>query len=411
MKVHMFTLAALAATSLSAQGVAQQQGEESLERALADLNEGLITAQSASVDIVGDARLRNLYVSGGDSKTIDGRYRVGFSFNVNEQVGGFMQILGFESWGSQIVDGVVAEDPTRIDTRIDQAYFYANDLFGDGGTFTLGRKYYTLGSGRILGSDDWDQAPAIYTGLWYNHEAGGANIELFFMNSQHDDEAAASIGGTPPAYDDMFGVTFDWVFETESSAGDIEFSPYLLSNRDNGISLEDGFYLGTTVAGELMGFGWDFEFATQDEGGDAFALSTTIGIDALESIPGVNDGGLTIQITGSDDDFSPVANAAGAGGIRHAVAGIRDFLGNGIWTSDTDTVSAHLDFAPGETWNGKLSYWGIDTGMIDYTEFDLQVGTTLVGAVDLWLGYAHTSSDDAGGPDDDIIWAVVGTAF
>ena len=410
MKVHMI-MAALAAASLSAQGVAQQ-GEDSLERALADLNSGLTASATSNVDISGDARIRNYYMSGGDSKEIDGRYRLRFSFTVNEQVGGVLGITGFESWGSQVVDKVVAPDSSRIDTRIDLAYFYGNDVFGDGGTITVGRKYYTLGSGRILGSDDWDQAPQIQTGFWYNHEAGGANIELFQLNSQHDSDAAAAIGGAVPAFDDLFGLTFDWVFETDSSMGDVHFAPYILSGRDGGLSLEDGWYLGTQIAGELAGFGWDAEWATQDEGGDAFALSTTIGLDALESIPGVEDGGLMIQFTGADDDFSPVMYPWGAAGaVRHAVAGLRDFLPNGIWTSDTDTMTAQLGFAPGENWNGKISYWAIDNAGADTTEWDLQVGTTLAGAVDLWIGYAHTSSDDAGGVDDDIIWTTIGTAF
>ena len=99
MKVHMI-MAALAAASLSAQGVAQQ-GEDSLERALADLNSGLTASATSNVDISGDARIRNYYMSGGDSKEIDGRYRLRFSFTVNEQVGGVLGITGFESWGSQ----------------------------------------------------------------------------------------------------------------------------------------------------------------------------------------------------------------------------------------------------------------------------------------------------------------------
>lgn len=411
MKVHMITLAAMAAASLSAQGVAQQ-GDDSLERALSDLNSGLTQSATSSVDISGDARIRNLYTSGGDSKEIDGRYRIRFGFTINEQVGGVLGFTGVERWGNQVVDKAVMPDSSNLDTRIDLAYFYANDLFGDGGKITLGRKYYTLGSGRILGSDDWDQLPQIQTGIWYNHEAGGANIEVFVLNSQHDDEAAAQIGGTPAAQDDLFGVTFDWVWENEGSLGDVHFSPYILSARDNGISLEDGWYLGTTIAGELAGFGFDAEWATQDEGGDAFALSTTIGLDALQSLPGVEDGGLMLQVTGADDDFSPVMYSYGtAGAIRHGVAGIRDVLSNGIWTSDTDTVSAQLGFSPAENWNGKISYWGIDSAGSDTTEWDIQIGTTMIGAVDIWLGYAHTTNDDAGMIDDDIIWTTIGTAF
>lgn len=421
MKVHMI-MAALAAASLSAQGVAQQ-GEDSLERALADLNSGLTASAASNVDISGEARIRNLYTSGGNSKMIDGRYMLRFGFEVNEQVGGVLGITGFETWGSQVVDKVVVPNDSNIDTRIDLAYFYGNDVFGDGGKITIGRKYYTLGSGRILGSDDWDQAPQIQTGFWYNHEAGGANVEIFLLNSQHDEDAAASIGNSVPSYDDLFGITFDWVFETDSSLGNVHFSPYILSGRDGGLSLEDGWYLGTQIAGELVGFGWDAEWVTQDEddsammgGGQAFALSTTIGLDALESIPGVEDGGLMLQVTGADDDFSPIMYPWGApGAIRHGVASLRDFLPNGVWSTDTDTLTAQLGFAPGENWNGKIAYWAIENMGADTSAWDLQIGTTIAGAVDLWFGYSHTSSDDLGmggaAADDDIIWTTIGTAF
>ncbi len=414
MKVHMITLAAIAAASLSAQGVAQQ-GEQTLERALADLNNGLTApAGSSSYDISGDARLRNLYTSGGVAKDIDARARLNFSFNVNENAGAVVGMLGFEHWGSQVVDsatdsnsGIGALGGSGIDTRIDQAYYWAHDLFGDGGTATLGRKYFTIGSGRILGSDDWDQAPSLQTGLWYNHEAGGANFQAFFMNSQDD---AGLSGGAYPG-DDYFGFTFDWTFEGGDTVGDVSIKPYLISARDNGITLEDGFYLGAEFAGEIAGFGWGAEWAMLDEndagvgGGNAYVLNTTIGLDALESIPGVEDGSLLLQITGADDDFMPLAP------VYHGVAGIQDALGRGgVWSTDTDTLSAHLGFSPGESWNGRISYYDIEVGAADMTEWDIQMGTTLVDAVDLWFGYGHSNSDD-GLPDDDSIWAVVALPF
>ena len=416
MKVQMITLAALAAASLSAQGVAQQ-GEQSLERALADLNDGLTApAGSSSYDISGDARLRNLYISGGTSKDVDTRARLNFEFNVNENAGAVVSFLGFEHWGTQVADtgtgsktglnNVTGLAPGH-DTRIDQAYYWAHDMFGDGGTATLGRKYFTVGSGRILGSDDWDQSPNKQTGLWYSHEAGGLNFQAFFLNSQDD---AGAGGGLYPS-EDYFGFTFDYVFEGGETMGDIHISPYLLSTRDNGITLEDGFYLGAEFSGSLAGFGWGAEWAKLDEndagvgGGSAYVLNTTIGLDALESIPGVEDGSLLLQITGADDDFMPLAP------VYHGVAGLRDALGRGgIWTPDTDTLSAHLGFAPGENWNGMISYYGVEVGAADFTEWDIQFGTTLVDAVDLWFGYAHTASDD-GLTDDDALWAVVALPF
>jgi len=390
MKVQMITLAAIAAASLSAQGVAQQ-GEQTLERALADLNNGL-TAQAGTSDVSGDARLRNLYTSA-DSKDIDARTRLNFSFNVNENAGAVVSFLGYEAWGSQASGD--------FESRMNEAYYWANDLFGDGGTTTLGRKHFTLGSGRILGSDDWDQAPSLQTGLWYSHEMGGANFEAFFLNSQ--DDAGAGGGAVPSS--DSFGFSFDW------SVGDISLRPYVLSSQDNGFALADGWYLGAELSGSLAGFGWSAEWAQMDEigagvgGGSALVANTTIAFDALTALPGVDDGSLMLQISSADDDFSPVAP------VYHGTAGLRDALGrNGIWTSGTDTMSAHLGFSPGEAWNGKISWYSVDTAADSMTEWDVQVGTTLAGAVDLWLGYSDCESD-AGLADDSSLWAVIGMNF
>ena len=86
MKVQMI-MATLAAASLSAQGIAQQG--ESLERALADLNSGLSASSDNHMDIWGDARIRNDYGFGeADNKSLDARYRLRFSFQMNEQVSG-----------------------------------------------------------------------------------------------------------------------------------------------------------------------------------------------------------------------------------------------------------------------------------------------------------------------------------
>jgi len=381
MKVQMITLAAIAVASLSAQGAAQQ-GEQTLERALADLNNGL-TAQAGTSDVSGDARLRNLYTSG-STKNIDARTRLNFSFNVNESAGAVVSFLGYETWGSQASGD--------FESRMNEAYYWADSLFGDGGTTTVGRKHFTLGSGRILGSDDWDQAPSLQTGLWYNHDLDGANLQAFFMNSQDDANA-----------EDHFGISFDW------SIGDISLKPYVLSTQSNGLSLGDGWYLGAELAGSLAGFGWNAEWAQMDEtagvgGGSAYVAGTTIGFDALTAIPGVDDGSLELQFSSADDDFAPVDP------VRHGVAGIRDALGDGVWTSGTDTMSAHVNFSPGESWNGKISWWDIETAGDSMNEWDIQVGTTLADAVDLWIGYSDCESDN-GLADDSAVWAVIGMSF
>ena len=77
MKVRLMNLAALAAITLTTQGVAQQN--DSLERALADLNSGLATPDSNhGVAIGGDFRSRNRWFdddSNTNNRDLDTRAR------------------------------------------------------------------------------------------------------------------------------------------------------------------------------------------------------------------------------------------------------------------------------------------------------------------------------------------------
>ncbi|MCH2100893.1 MAG: alginate export family protein [Planctomycetes bacterium] len=408
MKTQMI-LAALAAASLSAQGVAQQG--DSLERALTDLNSGLTaSADDHNMDIWGDARIRNAYAFGdGDNKDLDARYRLRFSFQLNENVSGTLGLTGFENWGSQVGDKLSGND-AAIDTRIDVANFAANNVFGDGGTITVGRDYYTLGSGRILGSDDWDNAPVVQTGIWYDHEANGMNLQVFALMSQDEDDFTGAGAQT----EDQWGLTFDYAMDTP--IGNVTLAPYILSDRRSGIGFEDGYYLGTAFGASMAGFDFDGELAKQDGAGNAYAIGTTIGLDALAQIPGVQDGALSINITSADDDFNPVSYADGRGAVQHGVGTLQDFLPNGIWSAATDATHAALAFSPGEGWNGSLGYWTITNGDADTNAWELSMGTTLAGAVDLWLGYTNASSDDAdagvgAASDDSTLWMTLGVAF
>jgi hypothetical protein len=78
MKARLFTLAAVAATTLLSQGVAQS---DSLERSLADLNSGLVApAGNAGVTWGGDFRLRNNWDDNGtdtNNRDFDTRMRHG----------------------------------------------------------------------------------------------------------------------------------------------------------------------------------------------------------------------------------------------------------------------------------------------------------------------------------------------
>ena len=175
MKVRLFTLAAVAATTLSAQGVAQS---DSLERALADLNSGLVApANNDHVTWGGDFRLRNNWDDNGtatNNRDMDTRMRLTAAFAITEDSSAFAGFNGSEAWGD--ASGGFSEpgiDRENTETRVDRAYVTVNNLMGDGGTIKAGRDYYTFGSGRIIGSDEWDNNPSNASGVWYMHDMGG----------------------------------------------------------------------------------------------------------------------------------------------------------------------------------------------------------------------------------------------
>ncbi|HIA38808.1 MAG TPA: hypothetical protein EYN86_04805, partial [Planctomycetes bacterium] len=194
MKVRLFTLAAVAATTLLSQGVAQS---DSLERALADLNSGLVApAGNAGVTWGGDFRLRNAWTDNGattNNRNMDTRVRLTASFNVTEDSSAFVGFNGSEAYNDLAGANTYGADSTMA-TAVDRAYVTVNNLMGDGGTMTTGRNYYTVGAGRILSSSDWNNQPATYSGVWYSHDMGGMNMNFAMLNTGAGDTGQSADG-------------------------------------------------------------------------------------------------------------------------------------------------------------------------------------------------------------------------
>jgi len=370
MKVQTLVIAASAALILSAQGVAQS--DTGLERALTELNAGLTApAGSASMAISGDARIRNNMTVGKDKKALDARARLNFDFNVNEGVSVSLGATANSDW-----DGDGTSDNVTGDNNINRYTVSAANLLGDGGTFTAGTQYFTLGSGRILGSDDWDPNPTTSTGIWYDN----AGFSLFFLEDMTTLDA------------DTYGLTFDYSFALPG-AGDISMRPYLLGDvggDDGSFKLSTGCY-GSELSGSFGGFNWNGEYANQD-GATAWTASTSIEISALASVPGITGASLDLSTSTADDAFDA------DGGLHWGQIG--DVTDGALFNS-TNTSSAGMSFSPMEGWNGRLSR--VDNDGVDSWNFT--AATTLAGAVDMWVGYAN------GDAADDSFWMSMSLNF
>ena len=416
MKVRLFTLAAVAAITLTSQGVAQQN--DSLERALADLNSGLTAPTgNSAVAIGGDFRTRNRWfdsdtANATNNRDVDTRARMTFTFNVTESSTAFVGFNGRETWG----DAGSGTTPGRFDDPADtfqltRSWVSVDSLFGEGGTAKIGRDYYTAGSGRILGSEDWDNRPSTNAGVWYNHPAGGLNIHFAAMTGRENGfNSVGSPGVLTDEGDDFIYVAgFNWVFDYVEQLGPMHLAPYWIRNEDTGAEFES--WLGILLSGEFMGFGYEAEYATFEQGdlldGDAWYIATTIDLEALESIPGVESGGLDVSISSSDEEFRTTGTTR-----YHNAAGFSDLLGaDGLWTPDTDTWQIGLSFSPSESWTGRVAVANVETGAIEWDEIDISLGTTFGGNVEGWFGYAMVDAKTGAFGDEDTFWAVLDLNF
>jgi len=415
MKVLNYTFAALAAVALASQGVAQQT-EESLERALANLNSGLTAPTgNGNVTISGDFRARNRWYDDGsdtNNRDIDTRTRLNFFFNINENARAFVGFSGREAFGGSFVGrhdmGDIGESSGE---GMDRAWVAVDNLIGDGGTVTIGRRYWDSASTNVLGSEMWDNFVTTFSGIWYEHDAGGFNLETAMING---------VENGPSATDDMlYYISGTWVCDLIEACGPISVTPWFL--RDETASAGSGgtheSWLGAVVGGGMMGVGYDAEWLRYEFGdvqGDAWYIGAGIELEQLESIPGIAGGGINVALSQTDDEFFvPGINSVGTpyGLHYHDSIGFADVLGtSGIWSTDTDTWRVGVDISPAEGWMGGLAIMNIDMAGTEYDEIDISLGTELNGGVDAWFGYALI--DPSGSSDDmSVFWAVLDLAF
>lgn len=415
MKVRYYSFAALAAIALGSQGVAQQEG--SLERALADLNSGLTAPSGAgAVNIGGDFRARNRWYDDGtdtNNRDLDTRARLNFLFNVNESAKAFVGFSGREAFGGSVSGrhdlGDFSGFPEATGEGLDRAWVEVNNLVGDGGTVKIGRSYWQPGSGRIIGSEMWDNWVTTFSGIWYNHPAGGFNLQGAMING---------VENGPSTSDDMlYYLAGTWNCDMIEACGPIAVMPWFL--RDETASAAFGAnetWWGGILTGGVAGIGYEAEYTRYEfdgTNGSAWYVGLGIELEQLESVPGIENGGVSVAVSDTDDDFflpGIVSGGTPYGVQYHDSIGFADVLGPaGIWTTDTDTWRVGVNISPAEGWNGGVALMNIESGSAEYDEIDISLGTELNGGVDAWFGYAMI--DPNAGEDMAVFWAVLDLAF
>ena len=434
MKVRLFTLAAAAAIALPTEGVAQQSGD-SLERALADLNAGLVSpAQDTGGSnwapiFSGSFRARNLWFDDGNETNnldIDAGVKLHMLWNVTEssrlKVGmAASEAFGdgtssFNTWpplgsGTQ-TPGTFDDGNGGFDINIVKAE--VDSLLGLGGVAGIGRDNYTLGSGRLWGADPWRDYELTNSGIWYDNQILD-NVGLHISMINGTENGWTGVGAVQDVSDDyIFTYAVPLTFNFGESGGDIEFLPYFIRANVPGTTHRD--WMGLQVIGELLGFSYDVEFADSnfgDFGGSAFAIDLSYTLNALTSIPFIESGEINFLISDADAEFG-VLNPT-----FHDTAGFSDLLGEGgLWTPGASVWGLGIGIQPAEGWDGRLDFYSVDATDVsfgsrlsgdEWTEIDLSVGVDLNGGVESWFGVAFVSPDMY--DSHMVFWAVLELAF
>ena len=269
---------------------------------------------------------------------------------------------------------------------IQQAYLSMADLgemagFLGGWSMNIGRMNNpNLGSGRIVNSADWTQAPGggpnNHEGFMLSTELGGVDFDLYRWGGNDNSDDSAMIFNF--GLGDMAGFAkIGFYYATTSDAGDSADPSWMAFNVDN-------------IGGDaLMGIDIDVEYATYDAdagGEDGTLTSVSVGytLDQFE---------LSFSNSVTDLDWAGINNDP------HGTHGIADLFGGA--DIDNTTIGVYTEGLM-EGVKVTLNYItlardssGADMG----TELDLILG---FGCGD--LGYASYSADGEGVDTDYVYW-------
>ncbi|MCA8977726.1 MAG: hypothetical protein KDC98_23580 [Planctomycetes bacterium] len=298
--------------------------------------------QSDRLKVTGDIRFRGRasdkpdnepYANANDQQTT--RARLQFDFQATEKVRAFLEVNYSEVWGgggSYSDSRAGAANNPNFD-GISQAYVEADDMFGLGDKWVVGRSEYVLGNGLVLGSCDFLQRPATFTGAWLSRNFFGHDVEVFVLDDygplQSTHDPVRYCGAT--ARIDLGGPTADLVKSVR---------PHVLKGTNSGdVESKDTWY-GVDIDGTLPGaVNWKAEYGFRERaalpGISAFRVQVSRQLDCC--------GGFfeSASLTYSDSEGAMHINPAdfNSAGLLHQYGG--------AWRSDIATTQLAINTSPG----------------------------------------------------------------
>ncbi|MBL8731433.1 MAG: hypothetical protein JNN13_03590 [Planctomycetes bacterium] len=351
--------------------------------------QGALDLRSQKLSVEGDIRLR---LRTGDTRTgypYNGladqqatRARVRLHYQATEKVKALAEFNFSETWaGSESYSDAMAGENFN---GISQFYLDAEDMFGFGDHWRVGRSEYILGNGLVLGSCDYLQRPGTFTGVWFSRPIAGHDFELFMFDDYGPLQAAHDgvryVGGTASInFGDCCG----------GMLGKIK--PYYMAGTHDGDEVtsanetEDDQWLGIDGLGTLPGdIQWNAEWAQRfvDAGEDRMAWRATL-TKKLGLCGGAFDS-VSLQHTDAEGKMD-VGNPAdfNSAGLLHQYGG--------AWRSDMQTTQLGLRVLPGQEISIDVNLLAFDrrggaTQQGEY-EADFIVGRKFASGVYASAGY------------------------
>ena len=335
------------------------------------------------VSLGGDVRLRYEY---SDAAGLDNGLTARTYLNLSAKIDDNTSFMSQVRHAYDFDRGAAGGGPNAY--WIQQAYLSIADMgsmagFLGGWSMDIGRMNNpNLGSGRVVNSADWTQAPGggpnNHEGFMLSTELGGVDFDLYRWGGNDNSDDSAMI--------------FNFGLGNMAGFADIGF--YYATTSDDGAA-EDPSWMAfniNNIGGDaLMGIDLDVEYATYDAdagGEDGTLTSVSLGY-ALDQF------NLSFSNSVTDADW------AGINGDPHGTHGIADIMGATVANIDNTTIGVSTD--------ALMDGMGVTLNFI--TLSNDASGDDIGSEIDLildfscgQLGYASFSADDAGFTDTDYVY-------
>lgn len=353
-----------------------------------------LNLRSENLKFTGDIRFRQRLAdspsdapySGSDQGTT--RTRLQLEYTANEWASAFVEFNFSEVWAGaepysdaqpfqNDADGIASRENFN---GIAQAYMQLDDAFGLGESIRIGRSYYTLGNGLVLGSCDFLQYPGTFTGIWISRAFGPVETEIFAFDNYGPLQAQITGGGEKFA-----GGTVRWNVEDDGLLEDVD--AYFMSGTgdgDNNANANDS-WAGLEFAGNLpLELDWELQLARRDRDvtEDLSAYRAVLGHTFEKPIGGFLRG---LSLTRTDSEGALHINPAdfNAAGLLHQYAG--------PWRSNLETYQLAAQFTPGADIDATATILTLDRDegatQLGDTEFNLVAGKMIRPGLHTGLGY------------------------